>query len=113
MRRVRQRWALVGAVAVMVALVGACASMTTTTDWKGKPIADAIAKFGTPSRITPAPNGQKIYVWMIHHHTEIPRMDLNSNGQPVESNIPHDSVVTWTFYVNESGTIVYFDRSET
>lgn len=107
------RWVAIGVVMAMLALTDGCASMTRTEDWKGKPISDAIAKFGTPSRIKPTSNGQKVYVWMIHHHTEIPRMVIGPNGAPAEANIPHDSVVTWTFYVNESGAIIYFDRSET
>jgi hypothetical protein len=92
---------------------GGCASLTKIEDWQGRKIDDAIAKFGTPSQIMPGQNGQKYYVWRLHHQSEIPRMELDANGHPVERNIPHDSVVTWMFLVGADGGIISFVRSET
>ncbi len=109
-----RRWGWSAWAALLAAvLVAGCASMGETTDWKGKPIADAIAKFGTPSRIKPAENGRQVYVWMLHRHTVIAHTVLAPNGAPMDADIPHDSVVTWTFIVDPAGTIIYFDRTET
>ena len=108
----RRGWSAWAAL-LAVALVAGCASMSETTDWKGKPISDAMAKFGTPSRIKPGENGQQIYVWMIHRHTMIANTVLAPNGAPMDADIPHDSVVTWTFIVDQTGTIISFARSET
>ena len=110
MSRTLFRWV---AITSLVAALLACASMTKTRDWKGEPIRNAIAEFGTPSRVRPAENGQTIYQWMLHRQTMIHHQVLAPNGAPMDADIPHDSIVTWTFIVDQTGTIISFNRAET
>ena len=110
----RPRFRLAGVfIAIALLAGGACSSMGRSKNWQGRKLSEAIAEFGTPSQILPAENGQKYYVWRIHHQGIIPRTELNSAGQPVERDMRYDSIVTWTFLVDKDGTILSFARSAT
>jgi len=105
---------LVAAALVVVVCLAGCASMTTTENWAGRKIDDAIAKFGTPSRITPGVNGQQTYVWLLHHSgTTIINSIDPATGLSVPRMIPHDAIKTWMFVVAPDGTIVSWSQSET
>ncbi len=102
----------VAALAVMALVAVSCASMTRTEEWKGRKIDEAIAKFGTPSRVTPGENGRKTYVWILHRSVPVQNVTLDSRGVPVTQTAYRDSVQTWTFYVDGSGTITAWGHDD-
>ena len=105
------RWRLnplvaVGAAVLAAFVTGSCASMTAKENWTGRPIAAAIAKFGTPSNVIPADDGGTTYVWLLHRAVPVQNVTFDSQGNPVYGTRYRDSVRTLTFSVEASGTIV-------
>ena len=105
--------AVVATVAVIALVAGSCASMTKKEEWTGRKIDEAIAKLGTPSTVTPGENGQKTYVWMLHRSMPVQNVSYDSQGNPVYHTVYRDSVHTWTFGVDASGTITTWDHNDT
>lgn len=100
-------------VAVVAVCAGSCASMTRKEEWTGRKIDEALAKLGTPSTVTPGENGQKAYVWMLHRSVPVQDVSYDSMGNPIYHTVYRDSVHTYTFYVDASGTITSWDHNET
>ncbi len=112
-RRIVTRVACTGLLIAAVIAAAGCESALRTEDWRGKPISDAIATFGTPSTITPTPDGQKVYVWMLHHSGTFYHTSVDGQGMPTEVAVHRDQVTTWTFFVDAKGIITSFNRSDT
>ena len=87
--------------------------MTKKEEWTGRKIDEALAKLGTPSTVTPGEGGQKIYTWMLHRAVPVQDVSFDSMGNPVYHTVYRDSVRTYIFYVDASGTITTWDQSET
>lgn len=111
----RLRANVVAAVApvLVTLLAGACASMTAKEQWVGRPIAAAIDKLGTPSNVIPGDDGSKTYVWLLHRSVPTQTVSFDAQGNPVYGTAYRDSVRTWTFAVDASGTIVTWNDSST
>ena len=54
------------AVALLICVMVACTSMQPEVSWQGKKIDEAVAQYGPPTRVDPAPAG-KTYVWETRH----------------------------------------------
>ena len=104
-------------VAAVVLLASSCASTATNEakkdEWKGRKIDEAIAKFGTPSEVTPGENGEKRYVWLLHRSMPFQKVTYDSTGNPRYGTQYRDSVHTYMFSVNASGTITSWEQSAT
>jgi predicted component of type VI protein secretion system len=105
------------AVAAVVLLAGSCASTAKSEakkdEWTGRKIDEVIAKFGTPSTVTPGENGEKTYVWLLHRSMPFQRVTYDSLGNPVYSTLYRDSVHSYMFSVDASGTITSWEQSAT
>ena len=101
------------ALAVVVLIIGSCASLTKVEEWKGRKIDEAIAELGTPSNVLQGQNGQKTYIWILHRSVPVETVTFSPQGTPISGSAFRDSVRTWTMYVDASGIIVSWDHSET
>ena len=81
--------------------------------WTGHKIDEAIAKLGTPSEVTPGDNGEKRYVWLLHRSMPFQRVTYGPTGDPMYSTQYRDSVHTYMFSVDASGTITSWEQSAT
>ena len=117
MRSVLKPLVLVAAaVAAAALLAGSCASTAAAPKkdpWTGHKIAEAIAKLGTPSEVTPGENGEKRYVWFLHRSMPFQRVTYGPTGNPIYSTQYRDSVHTYMFSVDASGTILSWENSAT
>jgi hypothetical protein len=104
-------------VAAVVLLAGSCASTARNEakkdEWTGRKIDEAIAKFGTPSEVTPGEKGEKRYVWLLHRSMPFQKVTYDSTGNPRYGTQYRDSVHTYMFSVNASGTITSWEQSAT
>lgn len=100
-------------LAAVALLAVSCASMTQKQEWTGHKIDEAVAKLGTPSRVTPSEGGEKTYVWMIHRSVPDQRTGFDASGAPRTYTGSHDSVHIWTFVVNADGVITSWSHEET
>jgi hypothetical protein len=105
------------AVAAVALLAGSCASAPTNEpkkdEWTGHKIDEAIAKLGTPSEVTPGENGEKRYVWFLHRSMPFQRVTYGPTGNPIYTTQYRDSVHTYMFAVDASGTITSWEQSAT
>ncbi len=118
MRSVQKTRALVATtVAVIVLLAGSCASTSPKAPkkdaWTGHKIDEAIAKLGTPSEVTPGEDGEKRYVWLLHRSMPFQRITYDLMGNPMYGTQYRDSVHTYMFSVDASGTITSWEQSAT
>ena len=100
-------------VAIVALALGSCASMTKKEEWTGRKIDEAIAKLGTPSTVTPGESGEKTYVWRLHRSVPVQTVTYDSRGVPISHTSYRDSVHSYTFHVDASGTITSWDHNET
>ncbi len=105
------------AVAAVALIAGSCASTATNEPkkdvWTGHKVDEAIAKFGTPSTVTPGDNGAKTYVWLLHRSMPFQRVTYDSMGNPIYSTQYRDSVHSYMFSVDATGTITSWEQSAT
>ena len=95
-------WATV--LVAVVLLATGCASMQTT-DWNGHHIDEVIKKFGTPTRVLPAADGGKMYVWETERSVANPAW---SGGGSVSAQEQRWKTVR-TFWVRPDGIISTFN----
>ncbi len=82
-----------------------------TTEWTGHKIDEVIKAFGPPSRTVPGEGGQTMYQWVREHR--IPQSSWA--GDPTHPTVVTTSqtqTTTWTFWVNQEGNVVSWNRQD-
>ncbi len=101
----------VGLAAVLaVAAIGLTASCASTQakEWTGKTIAEVIHEFGAPTRTVPAGDGSTMYMWVLEH--SYPQGSWGPGGSVATTS--RRQRTTWTFWVNQAGTVVSWNRQD-
>jgi len=97
-------------LAAVVLTAAGCAS-AKATDWTGHHIDEVIKKFGSPTRVVPAPNGGKMYVWEYQRSVADPSWSSGPGSPTVSSNVRRYTT-TKTFFVRADGIIASWNFHE-